>query len=84
MPKKNRDNQFKARNIKRGDNHNLIVEVERAEALIRLTDSFLGTLARQENSILEMDQQSPGMKREAQQKLDRQKEETIEALATFW
>lgn len=82
--KKNRESQLKARDVKRGSECHLLVEIERAEALIRLTDSFLGTLARQENSVLEVEHQSVGTKGDARQNLDRQKKETIEALKTFW
>lgn len=57
---------------------------ERAESLMRLTASFLGALARQENSILEAEQQSIGTMEGAQKDLARKKEETMEALKTLW
>lgn len=58
--------------------------VEKAESLMRLTASFLGVLARQENAILEAEQESISTIQKAQWNLARKKEETMEVLRTLW
>lgn len=77
---KTRDNQ----SLHPRSENGRLEEIERAEASIRLTASFLGSLARQENSILEAEQQSIGTMQGAQKDLARKKEETMEALKTLW